>query len=156
MKCNILGGRIRLFQKQSKKQYPYAPYAVSHNISLLPYLLYGMLCSIMHVVHNTMTAFIATKFDLGRLFNVYNLFRRESAEGWMPGILLPQKHETAERPRSIHGMCQLNFGGTPQFPTNVHKKNIPRIWSLLVSSTLSGCHSSYLLFSLRRCHSNPP
>jgi hypothetical protein len=34
-------------------------------------------------------------------------------------------------------MCQVNFGGTPQFPTDVHKENIPRIWSLLVSDTLS-------------------
>jgi hypothetical protein len=97
-------------------------------------MLSYVLCSIMQVVCDIMTVFIAAKFDLSSLFNVYNLFRRESAEVWM---LLPQKHGRAERPRSIHRMCQVNFGGTPQFPTDVHKENIPRIWSLLVSDTLS-------------------
>lgn len=81
-----------------------------------------------------MTASIVTKFDFSSLVNVDSPFRRFRGEVWM---ILSQKHERAERPRSIHRMCQVNFGGTPQFPTNVHKKNVPRIWSLLVSNTLS-------------------
>lgn len=70
---------------------------MSDNISLLPGLLYNVLCSIMHIFCDIMAAFITIKFDLGSLFNGYTIFRRFCGEVWM---FLPQKHES--RTAEVH------------------------------------------------------